>query len=53
MTSALVWLLAVAAKVDLKLFLRRGLRGVSPLEIARGIRVHMECIAVLLAAGAT
>ena len=49
MTSALVWLLAVAAKVDLKLFRREGW---SPLEEAKG-KEHTECIAVLEAAGAT
>ena len=49
MKSALVLLLAVAAKVDLKLFRRDG---ESPVERARSNN-HMECIAVLEAAGAT
>ena len=49
MTSALVWLLAVAAKVDLKLFRREG---ASPLATAES-NEHMECLAVLKAAGAT
>ncbi len=49
MTGALVWLLAVAAKDDLKLFRRRGQ---DPLEEARD-RKHKECVAVLEAAGAT
>ena len=48
MTSALVWLLAVAAKVDLKLFCRSGC---TPLEEAKN-KEHVECIAVLEAAGA-
>ena len=48
MTSALVWLLAVAAKVDLKLFRRNG---ESPLDIAKYMELT-QCIAVLLAAGA-
>ncbi len=49
MTSALVWMLAVAAKVDLKLFRRNG---GSPLYWAKDQEL-MQCIAVLLAAGAT
>jgi hypothetical protein len=48
-TSALVWLLAVVAKVDLRLFRRYGQ---SPLASAR-LKGHQECIAVLEAAGAT
>ena len=52
MSGALVWLLAVAAKVDLKLFRRRGWSEESPLEMAKDME-HSECIAVLLAAGAT
>ena len=49
MTSALVWLLAEAAKVDLKLFRREGY---TPLQLAED-KEHKECLAVLLAAGAT
>ena len=49
MTSALVWLLAEAAKVDLKLFRRRER---TPLQLARYIE-HKECLAVMLSAGAT
>ena len=49
MTSALVWLLAVAAKVDLKFFRRYGQ---SPLDIAY-FKERSECLAVLYAAGAT
>ena len=49
MTSALVWLLAEAAKVDLKLFRREGY---TPLILAN-ILGHKECFPVLLAAGAT
>ena len=48
MTSALVFLLAVAAKVDLKLFRRYD---GSPLQKAKYMK-HVECIAVLEAAGA-
>ena len=49
MTSALVWLLAVAAKVDLKLFRREGRY---PLE-SLIYKEDKECLAVMLAAGAT
>jgi hypothetical protein len=47
LASALVWLLAVAARVDLKLF--RSYR--SPLNQAKR-EGHRECLAVLVAAGA-
>ena len=51
MTSALVWLLAVAAKVDLKLFRRYEF---SALESASHLGIGLtQCIAVLEAAGAT
>ncbi len=49
MTRALVWLLAVAAKVDLKLSHRNG---ESSLEYASSFD-RKECFAVLEAAGAT
>ena len=49
MTSALVLLLVVSAKVDLKVFRRSGR---SPLKLAKS-KGHTECLAVLEAAGAT